>query len=47
MTLGSAASPASVTKAGCRRQGIATALLAGALGRARESGARVLGLSAL
>jgi ribosomal protein S18 acetylase RimI-like enzyme len=36
-----------VTKAGCRRQGIATALLAGALGRARESGARVLGLSAL
>jgi GNAT superfamily N-acetyltransferase len=36
-----------VTKASCRRQGIATALLAGAVGWARESGARVLGLSAL
>jgi GNAT superfamily N-acetyltransferase len=31
-----------VTKAGCRRQGIATALLAGAVDWARKNGARVL-----
>jgi GNAT superfamily N-acetyltransferase len=31
-----------VTRAGCRRQGIATALLAGAIDWAREHGARVL-----
>ena len=31
-----------VTKAGCRRQGIATALLAGAVDWARQNGARVL-----
>jgi GNAT superfamily N-acetyltransferase len=31
-----------VTKAGYRRQGIATALLAGAVGWARQNGARVL-----
>jgi GNAT superfamily N-acetyltransferase len=31
-----------VSKAGCRRQGIATALLAGAVDWARENGARVL-----
>ena len=31
-----------VTKAGCRRQGIATALLAGAVDWARRNGARVL-----
>src|SRR5690606_3738329 len=31
-----------VTRSGCRRQGIATALLAEAIGWAREHGARVL-----
>lgn len=31
-----------VTKAGCRRQGIASALLAGAIGWAHQNGARVL-----
>ena len=31
-----------VTRAGCRRQGAATALLVGAIGWARENGARVL-----
>jgi GNAT superfamily N-acetyltransferase len=31
-----------VTRAGCRRQGIATALLAGAVDWARQNGARVL-----